>query len=288
MADSPEAGKSNRIIARTESFFQSTANHVVGWIITSILGGTSAAYVLTSAELVDVGKGIKEVVTDAKDDIKGELARMNKGVAARQKDIQEGVDEVIEELGRNGNEMRSSFRAADGSRASLANAIRANGQEVRSAFSSIDDDLRGISLTVNKIDRDTAGNHKEVIAEFRALFDQFHSYHQTFVDQLKGLADTGRGLIDEETPSADHMADMETWIAKVNYVLRSLPIPTEEGLLRDTSIVKEDLRKAMRGFAKATDDHTRMAHARSVLVIVEAVVALASSGRIPRSLASGP
>ena len=81
--------------------------------------------------------------------------------------------------------------------------------------------------------------------QIRVLSEQMNSARLALIDQLKGLAQDGKTAIDSKD-----IATIERWIAKANYMVRSLEIPTEEGLLKNTSVVKYDLRKAMEGFAK--------------------------------------
>ena len=112
--------------------------------------------------------------------------------------------------------------------------------------------------------------------EINDLSRRIESVHSAFVEKLEELAEEGRVLIGGRDFPA-----IERWITKANYVVRSLIIPTEERLLRDTSVVKEDLRDAMIEFDRAQDDNAKLAQARRVLVIVEAVCELAVGGRIP-------
>ena len=79
----------------------------------------------------------------------------------------------------------------------------------------------------------------------------------------------------------DDVTKIGRWIEKANYMVRSLAIPTEGGLLRNTAAVNNDLREAMERFDKERDYDAKMAHAQKVLVIVEAVKELAVGGRIP-------
>ena len=122
---------------------------------------------------------------------------------------------------------------------------------------------------------------KDVSGQIQDLSDQFDSYQQSFIDEMTKLADEGERIVNDEIVINDeHVAKARAWIAKANYMIRSLTIPTEAGWLRDTSAVKESLRKAMEGFDKG-DAETRMKHAREVLVIVDAIRDLAQGGRIP-------
>ena len=117
---------------------------------------------------------------------------------------------------------------------------------------------------------------KTLSGQIKALSEQLDSARHALIDQLKRLVTDGKKAIDGKD-----LAEIRRWIEKANYMVRSLAIPTEAGFLKDTSVVKEDLRQAMEGFAKEKDRGDKMAHAKRVLVIVEAVCELAAGGRIP-------
>ena len=117
---------------------------------------------------------------------------------------------------------------------------------------------------------------KNLRDQIRELSDQLAAVHSAFVERLNELAKEGSALIE-----GGDLTKIGRWIEKANYMVRSLAIPTEGGLLRNTAAVNNDLREAMEGFDKERDEDAKMAHAQKALVIVEAVRELAVGGRIP-------
>ena len=296
MTDSPDEQKGKR--TNVERFGKSSketvqwmANHFVGWIITSLLGGAGAAYVLTETDLLEVESGIKLEIQDAEkrigerlDFLRSRQDALDSKVTVGHQNIQSKVVDVANQLNHNGTEVRNSFGAAEQTRNSLAASIFANRQKVSDVLNFIDKDLNSISVQIAETDLDISNNHKIVMAKVEALFDQFQLYQQAFIDQMDELAGDGKQMINGNTITGrEQMAKIEMWLVKANYMIRSLVIPTEAGLLKDTSVAKKDIRKAMEGFASEQDDNARMEHARRALVIVEAIRDLAEGGRIPQA-----
>lgn len=271
---------------------QWTANHFVGWIITSLLGGTGAAVALNAIDILELEKVVQAatkgidkelaVLSKRQEELSSEQEVLNREIAGGHKAIQDHVARVVQELRNTRTEMRTLSLAANGSREDLSAGILSNRNKVQTVFEFLNDDVSDVDLRITELDGDVKTNHRAVMDAFEGLFERLDSYHRTFVDEMNKLADEGGRLANERTITEEHLVEAEAWIAKVNYMLRSLPIPTEAGLLRDTSVVKEDLRKAMKAFEKEDELNTRMAHVRRVLVIVEAMRDLASSGRIPQ------
>lgn len=69
---------------------------------------------------------------------------------------------------------------------------------------------------------------------------------------------------------------------RASYFVRSLEIPMEMGVLKDTSVVKSDLRRAIRDFERAASDEDtkgKREAVRAALAVVQSVQDLASTGR---------
>lgn len=268
-------------------FVQSTANQMFGWFITSLLGGAGAAYALTTTDLLKFGEKLKmEVRASIQEELEilgDQHDKIGKSVTGYHQDVTMGLGAISNELRGNAGEMSNAFAVAVNSHNSLAKGVRDNWTKIQETFEYLDKDLDDIFIQISDVDGDVAKNHKILFDRIEALSDQLQSYHRAFTEQMEMLAAEGDRAINKRI-----MADVEKWIAKANYMLRSLPIPTEEGMLKDSSIVKVDLRKAMRAFSKEREDDAKLEHARRVLVIVEAVRDLASSGRIPQSLSGKP
>lgn len=82
----------------------------------------------------------------------------------------------------------------------------------------------------------------------------------------------------------DHRCEaaMRQWIRRASYLVRSLEIPTEMGVLKDTSVVKEDIRKALRDFEQAASDEDangKRDAMMAALAVVQSVGDLAATGR---------
>lgn len=77
-------------------------------------------------------------------------------------------------------------------------------------------------------------------------------------------------------------AAMRHWMKRASYFVRSLEIPMETGVLKDTSVVKRDLRRAMRDFEQAASGEDAEGKREAViaaLAVVQSVRDLASTGR---------
>ena len=116
---------------------------------------------------------------------------------------------------------------------------------------------------------------EELARRIDKLLEEDEAIRNGFVAELSRLVESGRLAIGKR-----NFPEIGRWIARSSYFVRSLAIPTETGWLRDVSIVKKDLREATGKFEKETDETTKLAHARRVLVIVQTVRDLAQGGQL--------
>ena len=264
--------------------FESTAYNVIGWIFTSLLAGSSAALVVTQADIQKIGEELRTIVTDAEKRISGQLERLEwkQGeITSSIRNTRDEVTEVAREVNSESARIVADLAAASDGRERLLNRVNANRQQAQDNFLALSDKSIGLSKQIDSTKRAVIDGHKGTGEQIQSLSDQFNSYQQSFIDEMTKLADEGREIVNNDTILDDgRIAATRDWIAKANYMIRSLAIPTEDGWLKDTSAVKKDIQKAMEGFDRS-DDETRMLHAQRVLVIVEAIRDLAKGGRIP-------
>ena len=263
---------------------ESTTVNFIAWILTSVLAGSSAAYVMSTADIDRIRTELDRV-------IQGTEGRINLRLNA----LESRQNAIVEDIRRTKSEMTEAERqlsdeisgvTIDLSRATterewLMNRVDLVRDKAQEHFMTLDGKLIDTSQKIVATERAIAERQAAIHDEIKALSDQLSSYHRAFIDELAKLAEEGRRIVGNKTVIENkHMAEARAWIAKANYMIRSLAIPTEAGWLRDTSAVKEDLRKAMEGFEQC-DGRARMQRARRVLMIVEAIRSLAEGGRIP-------
>ena len=265
-----------RPVART---LQWTVGQVAGLVFSSIFAGTGGLYLMAQAGFLSTGTQLTEIT--------GELAHVKTELAYVKTQVdkveggQSGLTIAIEEVQGASNDEHAKTRK------SMTDWI----EEQRNSLASLEESIAG-QLDDNRRNiathsSNTANSMKEISDKqqqmemtlsnhIKALSSRIESVQSAFVEKLEELIEEGKKLIKKED-----FEKIEKWITKANYMVRSLEIPAEDGLLKDTSVVKEDLRDAMSRFDKAQDDNAKLAQAQRVLVIIEAVSELAVGGRIP-------
>lgn len=262
-------------------------NNLIGWtltIVTSLIAAGGAALVISAADIERIRLEIKPIVQETETRLKEQLDALRstqRDVIKENQHIKNEVREVSRLIESEARMVESLLNAAARERNRLANGLDSNRDKVREVSMRLTEESHQISENIASARLTVAEGQRKIRDQIEDLANQFHAYQQSFINEVTELAEDGKKMIDGKTViDADQAAEARDWIAKANYMIRSLAIPTEAGWLRDTSAVKEDLRKAMVGFEKG-DGEARMEHVRRVLVIVEAIRDLAQGGRIP-------
>lgn len=293
MAESTEApvtaARSARPGAQTGAkFAEWVTTGVVGWVLTSILAGSGAAYVMSQAEISKIEDTVEPLILEAEARLKARLAHIDAKQAAIELSVTTGdqgtmrsVAELAGQLHTEAAKLIVSLGKAATDRHEILSTVENHHRRTLQHLEALREETAQISRQVVAAEGRSAEAHKSMHAEIRKLSDLFSEYQRAFVEELTRLAEDGRRLISGKGVIGDESAEeVGGWIARANYMIRSLAIPTEAGWLRDMSAVKEDLREAMEEFDRS-DEKARLDYARSVLVIVEAVRDLARGGRIP-------
>lgn len=280
MADSAEQQATGTGLTNSVSrVLQWTMGQVFGLIFTSVLAGTGSLYLMVRAGFLDASgqvTALESTVEHRFDKIEEMQTALDRKLESLGK-----LDEIEETLDTSVRKLEDAWGHRKSEHEELEKSIGSFGSKVNQLFEDTRGDLeQHISTTTDSATREVVAEQMRLAGQLReqisALSNQLAAVHSAFVDRLEDLAEEGKRLMRER----DFIA-IGRWIEKTNYMVRSLAIPTEEGLLKDTSAVNNDLREAMERFGKEQDDDARMAHAQRVLVIVEAVRELAVGGRIP-------
>ena len=261
-----------------------TATQFAGLLLTTFAAGSGSGFVLSQIDLMRIKSEIEGIIEQAnvvghlkgmRSDLKhmeGSLVDRYDGLLRKQAELEYRIEaEALGILGK-----------VDVARLDSKQNIHANRELMRSHFLVVKDRLQETSRQIYEAQEAIVANQSDLSGQIEALSNQFESYRLAIVRELKKLQEEGRTLISGKTEiRAEDRLKVEEWIARANYMVRSLVIPTEDGLLRNTSVVKEDLRDAMKAFSREQDAEARVEHARRALWVVEAITDLASGGRIP-------
>ena len=263
-----------------------TANQFAGWIFSSFLAGGGAVYALSQLDLIkitsEVERIIQENVTEPLARVQTDLTRLEGSVDSDHQDVLMAQRELYQRLQNEAMSIHLKLNTAEGDHRNSTDNILANRERTAGHFQTLEEHMRTANRQVASSHQKIVDGQSELAEQIQALSAQFDSYRRAIVDQLEDLQEEGRALIEGKTEiqESDRL-EVEEWIAKANYMVRSLVIPTEAGLLRDTSVVKEELRIAMKRFGKEENAKARLGHARRALWVVEAMTDLATGGRIP-------
>ena len=252
---------------------QWTAGQLAGFVLASVFAGTGGLYVMAKAgfisagvQLTEIGGDLKQVSDDLKqasDDLKQVKERVVE-LKDGQSDLEKAVDGMFSKSNDEHAQTEESMKGLFGRQRDSLAAFEEN------LNSRMEEHRTHVSRTGSSIREGQRQAEASLSEQINGLSNRIVSIQSAFVERLEELVEEGKDLIGE-----GDFAEIERWITKANYVVRSLEIPAEDGLLRDTSVVKEDLRDAMSQFDKAQGDNAKLAQAQRVLVIVEAVYELA-------------
>ena len=280
MADSAEQQTTNAALPRSMTrVLKWTAGQVFGLVFTSILAGTGGLYLMVEAGFLVTNKQMTELESKIK-----EMGGKIDGAHTKLANVTRELNDIDSTLQTSVN----MFVEAERDRESKHQDQRKDVEFLGNLTTKlIDDTARGLRDLERNVTEKTGVAEHNILAkqietteglreQVRELSGQLAAVHSAFVERLNELAEEGSALIEE-----GDLTKIGRWIEKANYMVRSLAIPTEGGLLRNTAAVNNDLREAMERFDKERDYDAKMAHAQKVLVIVEAVKELAVGGRIP-------
>lgn len=262
-----------------------TASQAAGWVITFLAGG-GTVFALSQLDLIKITSEVERIiqanVTGRLDRLHADLTRLDRSVDSDHQDVLRTQGELLQRLQSEATGVHRKLDTAEGARQDLLENMHTNHGTTVAHLQALERSVRSASQQAANSTREIMDGQSSLTEQIQALSDQFESYRRAIVGQLEELREEGRYLINGKTTIQDEdRLKVEEWIAKANYIVRSLTIPTEAGLLRDTAVVKEELRVAMKRFAKEQHPEARVEHARRALWVVEAITSLASGGRIP-------
>lgn len=285
MAESDQQAVANTQGTRTERLAHWSMSQFASLVLSSFFGSTAGLLAVLQADIFDLSENIEKIndaiVTLAEDQ------RAHRSTTASTKNIAK-IDESISALkgevktvsDRTSTALKEHDRHRDAivSLNSLSERIR---DGVAKAGEGVERVSREIVDSKGNILRAQGESKQELLQRISELEGHLASVHRAFVDELATLVEEGRNVVTNfEKDPEPNVEAVAKWIARSNYMVRSLVIPTEMRVIRESSVVKDDLRKAMAGFSKAEDYEEKMVHASKVLLIVEAVKDLAEGGRI--------
>ena len=141
-----------------------------------------------------------------------------------------------------------------------------------------------IELRTERIEDNQEFYRDDIIDQIQALPGMLNSVHHAFIGMFDRLVREGILTIRDSENSGDSGTEaLDEWMLQANYVVRSLSIPSEDGIFLNRSLVEQDLRAAISKYNQAKDQNDKdgqIQHAKSTLGIVKAVRELAASGRI--------
>lgn len=256
-----------------------TAGQVFGLVFTSILAGTGGLYLMVEAGFLVTNKQMTELQSKIK-----EMGVKIDGAHTTLADVTRELNDIDSTLERSDNMLVEAEKDRESKHHDQRRDVDSLVSLTTTFVEDTEDSLQHLQRHITKetddakheISKEQIELTKNLRDQIRELSDQLAAVHSAFVERLNELAEEGSALIEE-----GDLTKIGRWIEKANYMVRSLAIPTEGGLLRNTAAVNNDLREAMERFDKERDYDAKMAHAQKALVIVEAVKELAVGGRIP-------
>ena len=137
-----------------------------------------------------------------------------------------------------------------------------------------------IELRTERIEEKQTFYRDDIIDQIQALPEKLNSVHHAFIGMFDRLIRDGTLAIRDGRDGS--FEDLNEWMLRANYVVRSLPIPSEDGIFLNHSLVEQDLRKSISEYEKTKDEDEKdkISHAERTLQIVKAVRDLAESGKI--------
>lgn len=288
---SPSTVDTNEQRPRVNKLTGFIANHATSVILTLIIGsGTTTTATLTylhnKVDMVieqaeDTKKEVDEIRQTLHDYVNQEkidrevlprLGHLEQGLS-EVKDIVREVDDVVLDIESLEDQVKEGAGNAKDHREALRESIK---DRLTSVKQSVNEK---IELRTERLEENQEFYRDDIIDEIQALPERLSSVHHTFIGMLDRLIREGTLAIRDGSTEI-----LYEWMLKANYVVRSLPIPSEDGILLNRSLVEQALRKAISEYEKAGDTPEEMkekiSHAERTLQIVKAVRDLAEAGKI--------
>lgn len=271
---------------RTERLAQWSVGQMASLVLSSFFGSTAGLLAVLQADIFGLSKNIEKIDTAIVELTKQqEVHRTTTAPTTKIDKIDNALSELKTEIRRVSGETSTALQDHESHRDEIASLSTALSERIRSSVTTVGRDFSRVSQQVGESKNDILSGQRRteqaLLQRISELEGQLASVHRAFVKEMATLVEDGRNVVAdfEKAPEGNDEA-VARWIARANYMVRSLVIPTEMRVIRESSVVKDELRKAMAGFAKAQDYKEKMVHASKVLLIVEAVRDLAEGGRI--------
>ena len=300
----------------TRGIFSWTADKVLGAIIGTIVTGSAVGVVWVGQDLTDSMNRIMPTITalertqmhiqDALED--ADIAKLRSDIRDVDRDLGYAMQELAvllsdhrdhaykveslsRDLARNHQTLSKQLQGETGEIKESTKAIKGEIREINKVQKKTGTALTRLGERMEAIQKDLAESRKQFSNTLGGIIEDVpidqndqDEHCGATTDQAPGDAKTVRDGQSAGDTSPDHSCEaaMRRWMKRASYFVRSLEIPTEMGVLKDTSVVKRDLRKAMRDFEQAASDEDgkgQRAAVRAALTVVESVQELASTGR---------
>ena len=144
MADSPRSTPTESVNRVRTKLLEWTANNVVGWLLTSLVAGGSAAYVMSQAEIQKIGDELEGIISgyekrtkDRIDELGSTQEKIIKSIQNTKHEIS-GVREVALQISYETEGITSGLDATDYQLRRVVNQITSNHEEAREHFENSD------------------------------------------------------------------------------------------------------------------------------------------------------
>lgn len=293
---------------------------ILGALVSGAAGGWLGATVSSNLAIDDITASMNEVmpkmmaieraqmyIQDALDD--ADISKLRSDIRDIERDVGHAMQELSVLLAYHREHSVGLDRLSDVAKERFSSVDKK--LETMATKASIDK-LKGAITPIKEIQVEMKTSLKELNSEMsamRKILDE--SYRRSLSKNLAHNIKRGKSLLalddaapswgvscettansassivvaDNASPQTDRCGAARDWMKMASYFVRSLEIPTEKGVLRDTSVVKEEIQRAMREFEQAAskDSKARIGGMRgsieSALVILRTVENLASTGR---------
>ena len=270
------------------------ANHMTSLVLTLIVGSGAAASLVFLNEKADkINKQMMDVevkvdnimqtlnahVNQQEIDLKvvPRLEHLKQSLSEVKKLISE-IDDVALDIESLKDQIEGKYEIAKEHREALQESIKEHQEIVQQSVNE------NIERRTERIGENQTLYRDEIINQIQALQEKFNSAHRALIGMFDSLISDGTLAIRdaENSKNAEDVGtdDLDEWMLRANYVVRSLPIPSEDGFFLNRSLVEQDLRKAISEYEKASNRINKVTHAKSTLNVVMAVKDLAASGGI--------
>ena len=288
-SDSSAVGRdAQAVTGRVALWFANRAISILTTIAISTLLGGGAVLVALQSDVNDLKARIDGFNTD--------IEAIDGSVSA----LQESVNEVstnVSKLGEKSDDVSGQITGAIGELKTQAKATRSTIEYLKkevtdkidhsvvehnrfaktlslSADEAHNEILHQVSSGFDMLQLQQEASDEKLNHQINLLSEKIFAARSAVITLMSELVDSGKRAVEDKDKDPD---GIDQWMTRVNYVIRSLDIPTEDGFFTDKSVVKKDLRKAIEKY-RATGD---LEHASAALSIVESMKDLAVAGRVP-------